>query len=87
MKGKLPPVEGLPKVRPVCPWCGKPASYWTTDHRRQVNGDVGTFGSGPIVRRTFARWNLYNGIFDRLVCALAFATASYKAGYRRTETP
>jgi hypothetical protein len=86
---KLPPVEGMPAKRPVCQWCGRPLRFWTNDERTPRSGDVNGFASGEKTRRTFAFWRGYphweTPLFDRLSCALSFATASHLAGYRRKQ--
>lgn len=80
---KRVPIEGVPKDRPTCVWCGRKALMWTDDTR---SGPAGTYG--PITRRVFTRWRpFYGGLFDRLKCAGAFARAAYAAGYRRKGGP
>ena len=76
------PIEGLPDERPVCPWCGRKLVPVTIDRRTKRSGDVGDFASGDVIARKFHRWKGYAELFDRLQCALEFALASYRAGYR-----
>lgn len=66
------PIEGLPADRPRCVWCDRPFAAHTIDTRT----DAG-------IARKFSRWSSYDGLFDRLRCARAFAVASYRGGYRR----
>lgn len=77
---KRPPIEGIPKDRPRCPGCGKLLEYRTEDtmERRDSEG----FTRYVLVRRVFARWGGYLGRWHSLRCALQFAEAAYKAGFR-----
>jgi hypothetical protein len=74
---RMPPIEGLPVERPVCVWCQKKL--------RPVSNGVYESGklSGALLRRTFVRWDAYRDVFCTLQCALNFADASYRGGYRR----
>lgn len=81
-----PPVENMPTPRPVCPMCSRPLRYWTNDTPELREGGSST---GRILRRVFYRWRGYPNrapIFDRLECALDFALAAHRAGYRRTSS-
>lgn len=76
---KLPPIEGLPKDRPLCPNCRRPLKFWTDETR---SGDI----PSRVVSRVFHHWRGYPQgapIFDRLSCALEFAIVMFRAGYRR----
>lgn len=84
----LPPIEGLPAVRPRCAHCDQMLRPWI----KQTRGKVGKVPS-VITRREFDGW--WRGYprrrpedkpptFCRLRCALAFAEAAHKAGYRMT---
>lgn len=77
---QLPPIEGLPKDRPICPWCDRPLKP-QTEHfhaagmRRRV------------IRRQFIRWNAKHQLFCTYRCAVNFATAAHAAGYRIISKP
>lgn len=82
MNNNLLPIENLPAETPRCPWCNRklrPVVDETHQGRRVAFGK-----NAEIDRRVFLRWNAYDGIFDRLVCARSFAVAAYQAGFRRT---
>lgn len=64
----------MPTPRPLCRWCGRPLPYWTTD----TETPEGT-------ARVFAGWRGYHLLFERLSCALAFASAAYLGGVRASE--
>ena len=63
--------------RPLCAWCARKLRPTVNEERE------GTAVRGRIVRRTFVRWNAYEGVFCTASCAIAFAGASYRGGYRR----
>lgn len=72
-----PPIEGMPAERPRCAWCNAPlAAILNTEH---TDGDH----QKPVVRRVFVRWSAYEGLFHNTGCAIRFAGASYRGGYRR----
>lgn len=88
-----PPIEGLPKDRPRCPFCDgllRPVVQELRadgQDRFAVNAD----SSKPITRRIFQRWDGYAiergnafDLFCRLRCARDFANAAFRAGYRIT---
>jgi hypothetical protein len=81
-QGKLPPIEGMPAERPVCAYCGRRMQP-ITDHQREHGKGWGT---GRIIRRVFKFWKAYptyrDPIFDTKECALKFAVAAHRAGYR-----
>lgn len=79
---KLPPITGMPEVRPRCPMCDKLLLPWTeSTHGKHYS---------QVVSRTFKRWRGYwadsrtsqSALFCSMNCALYFARASYGAGYR-----
>jgi hypothetical protein len=80
---KRPPVQGMPSEQPHCPWCNRRLKFWTKDEYK----DGKQFGD--VIARTFHAWTGYPNsntpIFDRLTCAVQFATACHKAGYRRAK--
>lgn len=79
----LPPIEGVPKDAPTCPWCGRALKPWATNtYEKMPFADRAGF-STEVTKRTFAGWEAYDGLWDRLVCARAFATAAHAAGFRR----
>lgn len=75
---KLPPVEGMPAVRPACANCGRPFKFWTNDTRTRDH---------IVTRRVFAHWKCYRALFCTLRCTLQFATAAHAAGYRIISKP
>ena len=78
-RSKRPPISGIPSIRPVCQWCGKKLRPWTEDTYE------GGRWSGQMVARKWAGWRSYRGLFHSLGCALDFAAAAHKGGYRRVQ--
>ena len=78
----LPPIEGVPKDPPTCPWCGRKLKPWATNTYENIPYPQGGFHQ-EITRRVFSHWLGYDGLWDRLVCARDFATAAHAAGFRR----
>jgi len=76
-RNQRPPIDGMPDPRPLCAWCARKLRPTVNEERE------GTAVRGRIVRRTFVRWNAYEGVFCTASCAIAFAGASYRGGYRR----
>lgn len=78
---RRPPVEGVPSPRPRCPLCNRPLKFWTSsaEAARVLYADEARPTSATL---TFKGWRSYGGLFDRLQCALEFAVASHRAGYR-----
>lgn len=76
---KLPPIDGLPDTRPRCQYCDKPFRP-IASHEHRPGLIVWTEPS--VVRRTFIRWDSYDGLFHSLNCARRFAVAAHLAGYR-----
>jgi hypothetical protein len=72
---KRGPIVGMPANRPRCPWCHRQLAAWCEWQERDQRGQP----------RKWRSWRGYNGLFDRLTCALHFATAAHKAGYRRMD--
>lgn len=70
-----PPIEGMPADRPRCPYCDRKLA--PVVHEERVDG----YGS-RIIRRTWVRWRAKRQLFCTLSCALDFAVACHKAGYR-----
>jgi hypothetical protein len=74
-------VEGLPLDRPRCQHCARPIGYFSDSERSH---EV----PSRIVRRVFRFWKGYGQVVDgvprwcTLRCALAFANAAHRAGYR-----
>lgn len=91
MAGVRPAVEGLPAHHPRCPWCDRPLLM----HVKEFDAaGVSRWAGGrkPYARIVFEGWRGYGStrwatgtipIFDRLRCALDFAEASYRGGFRR----
>jgi hypothetical protein len=72
-----PPIEGMPKERPLCAWCGcklAPAVRYTHADGQWV---------GKVIRRQWVGWRAYEGAFHSATCAIRFAGASYRGGFRR----
>jgi hypothetical protein len=78
-KHRVPRVEGVPAERPRCAWCARPLKPSVDNHY----SDEPQIWKRRIVRRTFAGWRAYEGVFDVQGCAIRFAGASYRAGFRR----
>jgi hypothetical protein len=78
-KTRVPRVEGVPAVRPRCAWCDRPLKPSVDNHY----SDEPQIWKRRIVRRTFAGWRAYEGVFCVQACAIRFAGASYRGGYRR----
>lgn len=77
------PIEGLPPERPLCPNCGRKLAPVTIDTRVDANGQPSkNWDAWVATRRVFTRWSSYQGLWCRLRCALDFATAAHRAGYR-----
>lgn len=76
---QLPPIDGLPAERPRCAFCDRKLRPITTHERRKGLID---WTRPAVVRRQFIRWDSYDGLFCRLVCARQFACAAHRAGYR-----
>jgi hypothetical protein len=72
---KRAPIVGMPANRPRCPWCHRQLAGWYEwpNHAQRAQP------------RKWQGWRGYNGLFDRLTCALQFATAAHRAGYRRMD--
>lgn len=81
---KRPVAEGVPPIanRPRCAWCGQRLKPRINNIEKKV-GDTIHFRT-EISRRVFAGYEAYDGLFHSLRCALDFATAAHKVGYRRT---
>ena len=60
--------------RPLCPGCGKRL-------RPYINEDLSGKWDEPRKRAWNGRWDAY-GMFCTMICAVDFANAAYKAGYR-----
>lgn len=78
-KDKRPRVEGVPEERPRCEWCARRLRPSVVNH---YTGETESW-KRTIVRRTFSGWQSYVGAFDTKDCAVAFAGAAFRAGYRR----
>lgn len=76
---KRPPIEGMPAERPVCAYCGRQLKPEVHNHY----DEAAKLWKRRIVRRTFEGWRSYEGAFDTTACAIAFAGASWRAGFRR----
>lgn len=81
------PIQGIPTERPTCKGCSRKLRPTSTDKERQVPTKVdtpeGTFHGHrtETASRTFLAWDGYDG-FHTLNCALRFAIAAFKGGYR-----
>lgn len=90
-------VHGLPVVRPRCCNCDKALTYWAetlktekrpTKEKDRWTGE--TLYKRVVVEKRFEFWRGYGGfrkagrppLFCTLTCALQFAVACHKAGYR-----
>ena len=77
-KRKAVPIENMPPIeeRPRCPYCNKRL-------RPRVDDDRVYEPSYRIVRRWWAGdYHGYRQLFDTKKCAIDFAAAAHKAGYR-----
>lgn len=74
-----PPIEGMPKDRPRCAWCDK-----LLRPRLDIKHEDGNY-SKRVLRRIFLGWNAYEDLFCTSTCAVRFAGASYRGGYRRVK--
>lgn len=73
---RKPPILGMPALRPLCQYCQcKLRPDLKVEH-------AGGSYSKAVIRRTFLRWNCYRGLFCTKGCAIEFAAAAHKAGYR-----
>lgn len=84
---KRPPIDGMPEVRPLCPFCHKKLYPMVDEFKGDKNRfDATAEWKKPITRRVFTGWRGYTtGTDDKfcsLKCAYAFARAAFKAGYR-----
>jgi hypothetical protein len=80
-RSRRPPIEGMPEQRPICQWCGVKLTPWTRTHEEGVGN------ARRMVKREFGGWNGYpthEPLFHSTGCAIKFATACHRAGYRRT---
>lgn len=80
-RNKRPPVEGLPAERPHCPWCDRPLRM-LTNHLKDPNAKLWL---AVVKRRVFVRWQTVEGVFCTNSCAIRFAGASYRGGFRRVK--
>ena len=77
-RNKRPAIEGIPDERPTCAFCGKPIAPIVGNH----------YDNHPqlfkriIVRRTFEGWRTIASAFHSNGCAVKFAAAAHRAGYR-----
>ena len=81
-KVKLPAIENLPATRPHCVFCGKLMPMMTDYTREERPGGSST---SVVLRRVWRRWDGYpwrEPLFHSLSCALKFAIAAHRAGYR-----
>lgn len=82
----------MPLNRPTCAWCGKKLRPISIDEYLKTPGGA----SVHVVKRTFRKWAGYGTrvmlstasssrvpLFDKLQCALEFAQASFRGGFRR----
>lgn len=76
---KRPPIDGMPAERARCAWCERALRPQVINHY----DDHPKAWKRLIIRRTFAGWRAYEGVFHSTGCAIAFAGASYRGGYRR----
>jgi hypothetical protein len=67
----------MPAERPRCAWCDRQLRPYIDVERADGSW------SGRVVRRTWIGWRAYEGVFDTATCAIKFAGASYRGGYRR----
>jgi hypothetical protein len=74
-----PPIEGLPAKRPRCAWCDRPLRIVCDNIFDKANRPGGRRLSG----RVFRFFVSYEEVFCTTRCAIAFAGASYRGGYRR----
>ena len=80
---KLPPIEGIPDERPHCDYCKR-------ELRPRTDREYDRSSSHwRVTRRTFSGWSCYgipeSGQFCTKACAIRFAWAAYRAGYRITK--
>jgi hypothetical protein len=75
---RRPAILGLPAERPRCAWCNRPLR---PDVRNTYSDDP--LWRRRIIQRHFNGWRTIEGVFDTNGCAVKFAGASYRGGYRR----
>jgi hypothetical protein len=84
----------MPEPRPLCPWCDrklrpvvdvKTAKDALAGPKPFQAGDV--YYTTGVIRREFVRWSAYQNVFCSATCAVAFAGAAYRGGYRRVKGP
>ncbi len=78
-RNRLPPIQGLPAERPRCQHCDRPLRPVVDRTHHPLVGGGSSF---RVKTRTFRRWTSYRGLFCTLGCALNFAEAAHRAGYR-----
>lgn len=82
-----PPIEGMPDGdRPRCAWCGRKLAprlelFWNGQKSAGASLAIGA----RVTRRVWLGWSAYEGVFHSMRCALRFAGASYRGGYRRSK--
>jgi len=74
-----PPIEQMPAERPRCAWCDR----LLKPRVENVYSQEPQLWLRRIVRRTFIRWRTVEGVFDTNRCAIRFAGASYRGGFRK----
>lgn len=81
---KLPPIENMPEgPRPECAFC---ARYFQPQVHNEYKSHENKDPLAPhVVRRVFKYWRSYRGLFCTTGCAIDFAEASYRGGYRRQQ--
>lgn len=77
-RNQRPPIAGMPTERPRCAWCDRGLKPLVDD---TWNGDRGL--GRRMIARVFLRWRAYESVFCTTRCAIRFAGASYRGGFRR----
>lgn len=83
---KLPPITGLPEERPRCVMCDRKLQPSTDYEYAKREGGSSIYSQ--VLKRTFRHWRGYwanrtgDEKFCTTRCAMDFARAAFKAGYR-----
>lgn len=83
-RDKRPPIEGMPEPRPLCAWCRRklrPVVNCEWNGSKAIGAALAY--QARVTRRTWTRWDSYEEVFCTTRCAIKFAGASYRGGFRR----
>lgn len=78
-RNRRPPIERLPVDRPRCAWCDRQLRPIVDEIRNPSQETT----APRLLRRIFVQWREIERAFCSSKCAVLFAGASYRGGFRR----